>query len=88
MARQVTPTPDVSAVFKSGQYRRWYTNSGALLGIVRLIAPITRIQSRNDATVGDWYVQLVETGVKMIVSPYRLGEQAAAMEVLAWASKT
>jgi hypothetical protein len=73
--------------YLAGQHHWWHTNTGAVVGVVRLIGQINSMQSMNDYGVGNWYVEVVETGVRLVVRRDRLGGEVPDMEVIAWAAK-
>lgn len=72
---------------KSGQYRRWISSCGDEVGTVRLVAPIMSNQTRNDATIGCWYVENVATGGSLLLVPEKIGDEVPEMVVIAEAAR-
>lgn len=70
-----------------GQFRWWVMTNGPPLGILRLINQIRPGQSRNDLTVGRWYVEDVRTGAQMLVHPRDFGDEVPEMLVIAEAAR-
>jgi hypothetical protein len=77
----------VGCEMKSGQYRRWMSTCGSIVGTVRLVSRLTELQSFNARTVGEWYVENLETGGFLLLHPDRIGDEVNEMVVIAEAAQ-